>query len=96
MARSNRRKNSLQDTMLQDQADLGSPLPSRSADVVDAFMAILLSVLVDEGLLESLVEVIKDPKSVSSRNATVLMGEIIELANRLLPTSHVVQVRFSR
>ncbi|XP_029941324.1 rapamycin-insensitive companion of mTOR-like [Salarias fasciatus] len=68
-----------------------SILPHRSSsrpNLVNNYLAFVLSAFIKSGLLESLVEVITCSTDVVSIQATILVGELLHMANTLLPHSH--------
>ena len=73
-------------------------LPALSSDrvnLVDQYLTMILIVFIEAGLLEALIEVIQESlgnKSIITR-ATILVGEILELSNKLLPTSYGIKIQ---
>ncbi|XP_074546078.1 rapamycin-insensitive companion of mTOR-like isoform X2 [Halichoeres trimaculatus] len=66
-------------------------LPHRSCsrpDLMDNYLALVLSAFIRSGLLEGLIEVITSSDEVLSVCATVLLGELLHMANTILPHSH--------
>ncbi|XP_022600146.1 rapamycin-insensitive companion of mTOR-like [Seriola dumerili] len=66
-------------------------LPHRSRsrlDLMDNYLALVLSAFIKSGLLEGLVEVITSSDDATSIRATILVGEVLHLANTILPQSH--------
>ncbi|XP_071322284.1 rapamycin-insensitive companion of mTOR-like isoform X2 [Trachinotus anak] len=66
-------------------------LPHRSCsrlDLMDNYLALVLSAFIKSGLLEGLVEVITSSDDATSIRATILVGEVLHLANTILPQSH--------
>ncbi|XP_041667185.1 rapamycin-insensitive companion of mTOR-like isoform X3 [Cheilinus undulatus] len=66
-------------------------LPHRSCsrvDLMDNYLALVLSAFIHSGLLEGLIEVITSSDEVLSVCATVLLGELLHMANTILPHSH--------
>ncbi|KAI9140964.1 Rapamycin-insensitive companion of mTOR, N-term-domain-containing protein [Paraphysoderma sedebokerense] len=62
-------------------------------NLLDHYTAMLLLIFVEGGLLEALIDLIgTSEKSVATR-ATILVGEIIDLCNRLLPASVGLKVQ---
>ncbi|XP_035698302.1 rapamycin-insensitive companion of mTOR-like [Branchiostoma floridae] len=65
-----------------------SILPSRMSsrtNLIENYLGLVLSAFLNAGLLESLVEVIRSSDNHNSVRATVLLGELLHMANRLLP-----------
>ncbi|XP_030004828.1 rapamycin-insensitive companion of mTOR-like [Sphaeramia orbicularis] len=66
-------------------------LPHRSCsrpDLMDNYLALVLSAFINSGLLEGLVEVITSSDDVISIRATILLGQLLHMANTILPHSH--------
>ncbi|XP_056601916.1 rapamycin-insensitive companion of mTOR [Triplophysa dalaica] len=66
-------------------------LPHRARsrpDLMDNYLALLLSAFINSGLLEGLVEVVTGSDGQISVRATVLLGELLHMANTILPHSH--------
>ncbi|TRY71427.1 hypothetical protein DNTS_011668 [Danionella cerebrum] len=66
---------------------LGSKLLQRP-DLMDNYLALLLSAFISSGVLEGLVEVVTSSDGQISVRATVLLGELLHMANTILPHSH--------
>lgn len=49
--------------------------------MVNHYLAIVLVAFIDAGLLDALVELMKDPNNFLQVRATILLGEVIALAN---------------
>uniref|UniRef100_A0A8C5GMU5 Rapamycin-insensitive companion of mTOR-like n=1 Tax=Gouania willdenowi TaxID=441366 RepID=A0A8C5GMU5_GOUWI len=65
-------------------------LPQRSGsrpDLMDNYLALLLSAFIKTGLFEALVDVITSSTDVISIWATILLGELLHMANTILPHS---------
>ncbi|XP_034564894.1 rapamycin-insensitive companion of mTOR-like [Notolabrus celidotus] len=65
-------------------------LPHRSCsrpDLMDNYLALVLSAFIHSRLLEGLIEVITSSDEVLSICATILLGELLHLANTILPHS---------
>lgn len=56
-------------------------------------MVILLDILIDAGLLDALVEIIEDKNQHNARKATLFIGEILQLSNRLLSLSRSMRIQ---
>uniref|UniRef100_A0A8C2HT81 RPTOR independent companion of MTOR, complex 2b n=1 Tax=Cyprinus carpio TaxID=7962 RepID=A0A8C2HT81_CYPCA len=63
-------------------------LPHRKPDLMDNYLALLLCAFIHSGLLEGLVEVITSSDDGVSVHATILLGELLHMANTILPHSH--------
>ncbi|XP_029442715.1 rapamycin-insensitive companion of mTOR-like, partial [Rhinatrema bivittatum] len=55
---------------------------------MDNYLALVLSAFITNGLLEGLVEVITSSDDPVSVRATILLGELLHMANTILPHSH--------
>ncbi|CAG8628166.1 8090_t:CDS:10, partial [Acaulospora morrowiae] len=53
-------------------------------NLLDHHLVILLEIFIDAGLLDALVEIIEDKNQHVARRATLFIGEILQLSNRLL------------
>ena len=63
-------------------------------NLVDQFVAVLLLVFIDVGLLEALVELVQGGGNKYNINrSTQLIGELIELGNRLLPIQFATKIQ---
>ncbi|XP_073538000.1 rapamycin-insensitive companion of mTOR isoform X2 [Phyllobates terribilis] len=72
-------------------AEAKTILPHRArsrADLVDNYLALVLSAFITNGLLEGLVEVITSSDDDVSVRATIILGELLHMANTILPHSH--------
>ncbi|XP_071953101.1 rapamycin-insensitive companion of mTOR-like isoform X2 [Antedon mediterranea] len=77
---------SLSEGFVVEEAKVILPhLASSRTNLVENHNALLLSAFINAGLLESLVEVITSGSDHLATMATVLLGELLHLANRLLP-----------
>ncbi|KAM3599348.1 uncharacterized protein V6R79_004163 [Siganus canaliculatus] len=66
-------------------------LPHRSCsrpDLMDNYQALVLSAFISSGLLEGLIEVVTSSDDAISIRATILLGELLHMANTILPHSH--------
>ncbi|WRT70894.1 uncharacterized protein IL334_007893 [Kwoniella shivajii] len=61
--------------------------------LVDHYVALLLSIFLEAGLLEALVAVIEEDNSTLNRKATLLLGEVLQMANRVLPLKFAAQLQ---
>ncbi|NXW18056.1 RICTR protein, partial [Circaetus pectoralis] len=72
-------------------AEAKTILPHRARsrpDLMDNYLALVLSAFITNGLLEGLVEVITSSDDHVSVRATILLGELLHMANTILPHSH--------
>ncbi|KAM6975890.1 rapamycin-insensitive companion of mTOR-like [Tautogolabrus adspersus] len=72
-------------------AEAKTLLPHRSCsrpDLMDNYLALVLSAFIHSGLLEGLIELITSSDEVLSVCSTILLGELLHMANALLPHSH--------
>jgi hypothetical protein len=67
--------------------------PAQTLNLVDQYIALLLAVYLEAGLLEALVTLIEDVHGTLGRKATLLIGEILQLANRVLPLQYAAQIQ---
>ena len=72
--------------------------PSRNADrlnLIDQYIALLLLVFSQAGLVEALVTVLEESGvgSKIGRKATLLIGEVLQLANRVLPLAMAAKIQ---
>ncbi|EJD50823.1 hypothetical protein AURDEDRAFT_111977 [Auricularia subglabra TFB-10046 SS5] len=63
--------------------------------LVDQYIALLLLVFTEAGLIEALVTILEESTAGSkvARKATLLIGEILQLANRILPMSMAARIQ---
>ncbi|TRY97901.1 hypothetical protein DNTS_034131, partial [Danionella cerebrum] len=79
----------LSDGFVASEAKVILPHRARSRpDLMDNYLALLLSAFIHSGLLEGLVEVITSSDDSVSVRATILLGELLHMANTILPHSH--------
>ncbi|KAM4707550.1 rapamycin-insensitive companion of mTOR [Discoglossus pictus] len=72
-------------------AEAKTILPHRARsrpDLMDNYLALVLSAFITNGLLEGLVEVITSSDDDVSVRAIVILGELLHMANTILPHSH--------
>ncbi|XP_053557196.1 rapamycin-insensitive companion of mTOR isoform X2 [Bombina bombina] len=72
-------------------AEAKTILPHRARsrpDLMDNYLALVLSAFIRNGLLEGLVEVITSSDDEVSVRATIILGELLHMANTILPHSH--------
>ncbi|KAG7481573.1 hypothetical protein MATL_G00067520 [Megalops atlanticus] len=79
----------LSDGFVASEAKVILPHRARSRpDLMDNYLALVLSAFIHSGLLEGLVEVITSSDDHISVRATILLGELLHMANTILPHSH--------
>ncbi|ODO05811.1 hypothetical protein I350_04872 [Cryptococcus amylolentus CBS 6273] len=69
---------------------------ARTLTLVDHFVAMLLTICIESGLLEALIAVIEEGNSTLNRKATLLLGEVLQMANRVLPMQFAAQLQARR
>jgi len=69
--------------------------PAQPLNLVDQYIALLLAIYLEAGLLEALVTLIEDVNGTLGRKATLLIGEVLQLANRLLPLEYAARIQAS-
>ncbi|KAK5871195.1 hypothetical protein PBY51_004087 [Eleginops maclovinus] len=79
----------LSDGFLAAEAKVILPHRARSRpDLMDNYLAFVLSAFISSGLLEGLVEVVTSSDDQLAVRATILLGELLHMANTILPHSH--------
>ncbi|TTK94552.1 Rapamycin-insensitive companion of mTOR [Bagarius yarrelli] len=79
----------LSDGFVAAEAKIILPHRARSRpDLMDNYLAFILSAFINSGLLEGLVEVVTSSDDTVSVCATILLGELLHMANTILPHSH--------
>ncbi|XP_038143191.1 rapamycin-insensitive companion of mTOR-like isoform X3 [Cyprinodon tularosa] len=79
----------LSDGFVAAEAKVILPHRARSrADLMDNYLAFVLSAFITSGLLEGLVEVVTSSDDQLAIRATILLGELLHMANTILPHSH--------
>ncbi|XP_028829344.1 rapamycin-insensitive companion of mTOR-like isoform X2 [Denticeps clupeoides] len=79
----------LSDGFVASEAKILLPHRARSRpDLMDNYLALVLSAFINNGLLEGLVEVTTSSDDSISIRATILLGELLHMANTILPHSH--------
>ncbi|XP_062410091.1 rapamycin-insensitive companion of mTOR-like isoform X2 [Sardina pilchardus] len=79
----------LSDGFVASEAKIILPHRARSRpDLMDNYLALVLSAFIRSGLLEGLIEVITSSDDSISVRATILLGELLHMANTILPHSH--------
>ncbi|WVQ86186.1 hypothetical protein IAT38_008354 [Cryptococcus sp. DSM 104549] len=66
---------------------------SHTLTLVDHYVALVLSICIEAGLLEALIAVIEDGNTTLNRKATLLLGEVLQMANRTLPLEFAAQLQ---
>ncbi|XP_051876078.1 rapamycin-insensitive companion of mTOR isoform X2 [Pristis pectinata] len=72
-------------------AEAKTILPHRARsrpDLMDNYLALVLSAFINNGLLESLVEVLTSSNDGVFVRATILLGELLHMANTILPYAY--------
>lgn len=59
--------------------------------LIDQYLSILLIVFVESGLVDALVHILQN-SSATSRSATLLMGTLLQMGNRVLPQNYNVSI----
>ncbi|GAA5918699.1 hypothetical protein JCM1841_006247 [Sporobolomyces salmonicolor] len=76
------------------QAKSSSQPEQHKTNLIDQYMAIMLLIFIDAGLVEALAELAADPKDQSTaRKVSLLIGEVLDLASRVLPPMHAARVQ---
>ncbi|KAM6930561.1 rapamycin-insensitive companion of mTOR-like isoform 1-T1 [Xenentodon cancila] len=79
----------LSDGFVAAEAKVVLPHRARSRpDLMDNYLAFVLSAFITSGLLEGLVEVVTSSDDQLAVRATILLGELLHMANTILPHSH--------
>ncbi|KAM3868329.1 rapamycin-insensitive companion of mTOR-like [Diretmus argenteus] len=79
----------LSDGFVTAEAKVILPHRARSRpDLMDNYLALVLSAFITSGLLEGLVEVVTSSDDQLAIRATILLGELLHMANTILPYSH--------
>lgn len=79
----------LSDGFVAAEAKVVLPHRARSRpDLMDNYLAFVLSSFITNGLLEGLVEVVTSSDIQLALRATILLGELLHMANTILPHSH--------
>ncbi|XP_026198980.1 rapamycin-insensitive companion of mTOR isoform X2 [Anabas testudineus] len=79
----------LSDGFVAAEAKVILPHRARSRpDLMDNYLAFVLSAFITNGLLEGLVEVVTSSDDQLAVRATILLGELLHMANTILPHSH--------
>uniref|UniRef100_A0A3Q3LJB1 RPTOR independent companion of MTOR complex 2 n=1 Tax=Mastacembelus armatus TaxID=205130 RepID=A0A3Q3LJB1_9TELE len=79
----------LSDGFVAAEAKVILPHRARSRpDLMDNYLAFVLSAFISNGLLEGLVEVVTSSDDQLAVRATILLGELLHMANTILPHSH--------
>ncbi|KAF7668319.1 hypothetical protein LDENG_00018400 [Lucifuga dentata] len=79
----------LSDGFVAAEAKIILPHRARSRpDLMDNYLAFVLSAFIASGLLEGLVEVVTSSDDQLAVRSTILLGELLHMANTILPHSH--------
>ncbi|KAE8292416.1 Rapamycin-insensitive companion of mTOR AVO3-like protein [Larimichthys crocea] len=79
----------LSDGFIAAEAKVILPHRARSRpDLMDNYLAFVLSAFITSGLLEGIVEVVTSSDDQLAVRATILLGELLHMANTILPHSH--------
>ncbi|KAG7241484.1 hypothetical protein INR49_025685 [Caranx melampygus] len=79
----------LSDGFVAAEAKVILPHRARSRpDLMDNYLGFVLSAFITSGLLEGLVEVVTSSDDQLAVRATILLGELLHMANTILPHSH--------
>ncbi|XP_017272781.1 rapamycin-insensitive companion of mTOR isoform X3 [Kryptolebias marmoratus] len=79
----------LSDGFVAAEAKVILPHRARSRpDLMDNYLAFVLSAFITSGLLEGLVEVVTSSDDQLAIRATILLGDLLHMANTILPHSH--------
>ncbi|KAJ0067564.1 hypothetical protein NL108_008566 [Boleophthalmus pectinirostris] len=79
----------LSDGFVAAEAKVILPHRARSRpDLMDNYLAFVLSAFITNGLLEGIVEVVTSSDDQLAVRATILLGELLHMANTILPHSH--------
>lgn len=76
----------LQDQGVEDEVQ-------QDLNLTDHFIALLLAVLIEAGFIEALVAMIEDAMTTLTRKATLLLGEVLQMTNRILPLQFAAQLQ---
>ncbi|TIB33360.1 hypothetical protein E3P77_01003 [Wallemia ichthyophaga] len=61
--------------------------------IIDHYIALLLVVLIDGGLIEGLTAIVEEKNQVLTRKATLLLGELLRKGNRILPSAYAAKLQ---
>ncbi|XP_062239266.1 rapamycin-insensitive companion of mTOR-like isoform X1 [Platichthys flesus] len=79
----------LSDGFVAAEAKVVLPHRARSRpDLMDNYLGFVLSAFISSGLLEGIVEVVTSSDDLLAIRATILLGELLHMANTILPHSH--------
>jgi hypothetical protein len=78
-----------------DKIEPASHRPQEGLQMRDQYMGLLLLVLTQAGLLDAITSMLEESASGTSlsRKAVLLMGEVMQLSNRLLPLHVAAQIQ---
>ncbi|KAJ1550519.1 hypothetical protein HK096_006497, partial [Nowakowskiella sp. JEL0078] len=80
----------ISDDLMQEHS---SESTNERMNLVDHYLAMLLIVFLEAGLIQALVELLSNNDKQMVTTATILIGEIMEMCNRLLPKSHSTNIQ---
>ncbi|KAI9798930.1 MAG: hypothetical protein M1825_004943 [Sarcosagium campestre] len=78
----------------QDGSDQNPTERKDQPNLIDHYLCLLLAVLFEAGMLEGLMGVLRgNPEPVLKRKTTLLVGELLKMASRLLPSAYSTQLQ---
>ncbi|BGP18107.1 hypothetical protein JCM10213v2_006158 [Rhodosporidiobolus nylandii] len=82
------------DTSLPGAESKKAGAEERKTNLIDQYTAILLLVFIEAGLIEALASLAAEPKDpTTAKKVSLLIAEILELGNRVLPPQHAVRLQ---
>ena len=66
---------------------------SDNIKIVDHFIALLMIVFIESGLIENLTTIVEEKNEVLTKKATLLLGELLRKGNRVLPSSFAAKLQ---
>ena len=66
---------------------------SDNIKIVDHFIALLMIVFIENGLIENLTTIVEEKNEVLTKKATLLLGELLRKGNRVLPSSFAAKLQ---
>ncbi|EIW69328.1 hypothetical protein TREMEDRAFT_30887 [Tremella mesenterica DSM 1558] len=85
--------NRTQEAASQLQDDPEEDEPRQNLNLIDHYVALLLATFIEAGLVESLIALIEEDIGMLNRKATLLLGEILQMANRILPLQFAAKLQ---
>ncbi|CED82219.1 ste16 protein [Phaffia rhodozyma] len=61
--------------------------------LIDHYVALVLSVFIEVGLVDALIDIVEEALDILSRKATLLVGELLALSNKLLPSTIAARIQ---